>query len=526
MRLLLLAWWSQGVRLESAPVREHAGSSPYHEFFEDYAEVLQDFGYGKEHAEKQVGDSFFDDHGVLMPGGAEAPPKTPVEDGKTVQTHAEARVSSPRQCDSEVPEHCPTGPGEAPGPEKLDMELLRRLGLSSENVRYDVGSRMFRMMQDCAGEELRVAVYISFTEVVCVPFTDVVTGAELALVKLASTNGTKAVGRLLRNLGNADSRRDAARQVRANWRRGLGGFKQRHPGWFSRWLPDTATEDNAPTMLHSRREAGLVIQEIRAGRAERFYRDAVHAASVGLAGRHAPVELTVEYLAELGRSAPAVDMALFGDFTAELVAGAVELAMGANGEPQEVKLEDVYRWYCDRNPAGPVGTAQPGPVELCLLHTRSAHALAMFAFGVLDPFAQVVASTFGPVCGTATESVGLRRQDEVEGAPLCDRAPRDGLCIPAEESWCFAPKDRHWLSPCCCGFDSVEMSVSAQTMSSGMMAGAYPEHNPFDPTSLEAVLSEKEYATRTAGRALPVKTCSASRLVALNTMALRSFPDR
>ena len=36
----------------------------------------------------------------------------------------------------------------------------------------------------------------------------------------------------------------------------------------------------------------------------------------------------------------------------------------------------------------------------------------------------------------------------------------------------------------------MEMSVSAQTMSSGMMAGAYPEHNPFDPTSLEAVLSE------------------------------------
>ena len=51
------------------------------------------------------------------------------------------------------------------------------------------------------------------------------------------------------------------------------------------------------------------------------------------------------------------------------------------------------------------------------------------------PRAEVVASTFGPVCGTATESVGLRRQDEVEGAPLCDRAPRDGLCIPAEQSW-------------------------------------------------------------------------------------------
>ena len=63
---------------------------------------------------------------------------------------------------------------------------------------------------------------------------------------------------------------------------------------------------SSATETLSRKEAGLVIQEVLTGRAERFYADAMRAASEGLAASRAPVELTVEYLAELGRAAPAV----------------------------------------------------------------------------------------------------------------------------------------------------------------------------------------------------------------------------
>lgn len=425
----------------------------------------------------------------------------------------------------ESPSPAPAAP---PAPPVVDMAYFIAHGLSSQEG-GGVGPRLFETIRQCGvTETLAVPVWaaaMSTAQAECVPFELVVRGARLAMVKLQAADTTRSFKRLVSSAARTAASRGRDKeavastgntfsQFRSNAYTTLGQFSSKNKGLVERlptWLGRGLLEDAARDVRWVQ-DSGVVIQEVlfshdgrsTEGRPERFYRRLV-AAAHGL-GTEDPARVSeaVEYLAELGGSAGAVDAALFHDFTTALIDASVGLVEAGEAP----SLTGLYQAYCAAHPAGPLG---PGPpVDDCVPQARAVNAFLVFAFGVLDPLHSIVASAYAPVCGTAAQEVQVTRVQPGGFMPTCARG---------EEGWL----QEHGRPPCCCAFTALEEENIDSEELSHLRAedlGALQWSGAQDWGEMLHLHATVVYRSRTAGTELPVRTCTAARLEGFATFTV------
>jgi hypothetical protein len=404
---------------------------------------------------------------------------------------------------------------------KLDLEYLLRHHLTKWNSASvgGIGSRLLTTLGHCrqslslvndARVPLQVPVYSGMTEVQCVPFSLVIRGAALAEKKLAASD----TGELLRKAawGTAKSllmgtnEQDALKwnQVGKQLYSKVGEISRSKIGMvdnmYNFWglkgkLQEAARQapvgnllDSAPVIDELRRgayaRAGTILPQgsiaLHRNRAWHFYRIFALAAEHGLPypkakGSKKRVEKSlnraVEYLAELGQGAGAIDTILFMDFTKKLVEVSTRIAVETEcfARKEKCSLDDVYREYCRENPEGPLGPLDAPSTGMadyakCISDVRAVDALRVFSFFFLDQLKDVVTSQYAPVCGSAAKRTEVFSFDPDTEGGLC---PITGGCPRGETPFCYADRAR----PACCAAEEC-LQVDVETSEAAYHAAA------------------------------------------------------
>lgn len=425
----------------------------------------------------------------------------------------------------------------------LTWDFLVKNGMALPGKGGGIGPRLVQTILRCADTQpgpLRVPVWGTMTEVECVPFEHVVRGAQLAQVKLASADVSQNFQRLMhyaraalfgeKDAGDRQAASHSLAALVGQLVRENRGVAEKVPNWFgwrdalehaARWNVPLNVLESATVIQDTSSRAQAVLNVYGGGlknsRAAHFYRTIVEAVKDGLPAAKSGIALwrilnAVEYLAELGKGAGAVDMALFRDF---IVMELVEASMDLHDPNRKPTLQEVYTRYCESHPEGPLGPGPDGirarpageattrgyPERSCLGETRDIHAFVLFAFGVLDPLHEIVRSRVAPVCGSGSgasvtllpraghfSAAGYDNETFSEHTAQCSDPHERNTCLEGEVPWC--PTGEHQGQMCCCTEDGLDASVGVDDDDEIMVL-----KHPRAPTAV-----------------LPIRTCSSERL--------------